>query len=196
MLVVGRLSRRAPTAAILRAVRFFLDTEFIDPGDEYVHLLSIGIVAEDGREYYAVSSDAPLERADVWVREHVFPSLELPLAIPWARQPRSQIRDEVRALVLAGGQAPEFWGYVVPYDWVLFCQLMGGIPTFPPDWPICPMDLRVWATLLGIGEIPVAESHPHHALYDARWNRRVWSYLDEVAKGQAEKVGRRPYTSR
>lgn len=36
-------------------MRYFYDTEFIDDG-RTIELISIGMVSEDGREYYAVST--------------------------------------------------------------------------------------------------------------------------------------------
>jgi hypothetical protein len=43
-------------------VRYFYDTEFIDDGYN-IELISIGVVAEDGREYYAISTEFNPERA-------------------------------------------------------------------------------------------------------------------------------------
>jgi uncharacterized protein YjfI (DUF2170 family) len=37
-------------------VKYFYDTEFIDNG-RIIDLISIGVVAEDGREYYAISTE-------------------------------------------------------------------------------------------------------------------------------------------
>ncbi len=37
-------------------MKFFLDTEFIEDG-RTIDLVSIGVVAEDGREFYAVSTE-------------------------------------------------------------------------------------------------------------------------------------------
>ena len=48
-----------PIAAALDSgvdVRYFYDTEFIDDG-RTIELISIGVAAEDGREYYAVSTE-------------------------------------------------------------------------------------------------------------------------------------------
>lgn len=42
-------------------MKFFYDTEFIEDG-KTIDLISIGIVAEDGLEYYAVNLDAPWKR--------------------------------------------------------------------------------------------------------------------------------------
>jgi hypothetical protein len=60
-------------------MKHFLDTEFIEAGFEHpIQLLSIGIVAEDGREYYAVVDpiDVNLHLADDWVRDNVIKYLD------------------------------------------------------------------------------------------------------------------------
>ncbi len=49
-------------------MRYFYDTEFIEDG-ETIELVSIGIVGEDGSEYYAVSTDFNPAHANAWVRE-------------------------------------------------------------------------------------------------------------------------------
>jgi len=60
-------------------MRIFYDTEFIENG-KTIDLISIGIVTEDGREYYAVNSgiesgDALHERisAHDWLMRNVVP---------------------------------------------------------------------------------------------------------------------------
>ena len=52
------------------------DTEFLEDGTT-IELISIGIVASDGREYYAVNSDMDTERiyGDPWLKENVWPHL-------------------------------------------------------------------------------------------------------------------------
>ncbi|TDP29887.1 3'-5' exoribonuclease [Nocardia ignorata] len=54
------------------------DTEFLEDG-RTIELISIGIVCEDGREYYAVNSDMPLNqiKANDWLVRNVLPSLPL-----------------------------------------------------------------------------------------------------------------------
>lgn len=55
-------------------MRYFIDTEFLEDG-KTIDLLSIGIAAEDGREYYAQSIHANLSRANDWVARNVLPHL-------------------------------------------------------------------------------------------------------------------------
>lgn len=54
------------------------DTEFLEDG-KTIELISIGIVCEDGREYYAVNSDMPYDRIkhDDWLCTNVIPHLPL-----------------------------------------------------------------------------------------------------------------------
>lgn len=52
------------------------DTEFLEDGHT-IELISIGIVCEDGREYYAVNEDMPVDRikADEWLSLNVWKHL-------------------------------------------------------------------------------------------------------------------------
>ena len=48
-------------------MRYFIDTEFMESGHLFpITLLSIGIVAEDGREFYAVNGEADQTLANDW----------------------------------------------------------------------------------------------------------------------------------
>jgi hypothetical protein len=51
-------------------MRYYFDTEFIEDG-KTIDLISIGIVAEDGREYYAVSHEFNPCKASQWVKDNV-----------------------------------------------------------------------------------------------------------------------------
>ena len=63
-------------------MRYFYDTEFIDDG-RTIELISIGVAAEDGREYYAISTEFNPDRAGQWVRRHVLPKLPSPASQLW-----------------------------------------------------------------------------------------------------------------
>ena len=58
-------------------MRFFYDCEFIEDGTT-IDLVSIGVVGEDGREFYAVSTEFDGGRAGAWVRANVLPKLPSP----------------------------------------------------------------------------------------------------------------------
>lgn len=69
-------------------MRCWFDTEF-DEKSSLIQLISIGIVAEDGR-YYAVIADYDDSVSSPWLREHVLSYLDVE-----PRSSREQIRREV-----------------------------------------------------------------------------------------------------
>ena len=102
-------------------MKFFLDTEFSERGPKFpIELISIGIVAEDGREFYAHSVDYDVANCNAWVKENVLPYVasEPPMSL-WS------IAESVKLFV--GGDKPQFWGYYADYDWVVFAQIFGTI---------------------------------------------------------------------
>ena len=150
-------------------MKYFLDTEFIEDG-RTIDLISIGVVAEDGREYYAEVLRVDWSKANQWVLDNVKPHL----AGGHARLQRSTIAADLVNFV---GERPEFWAYYADYDWVAVCQLYGTMMDLPKTWPMFCMDLKQLAVHLGDPRLPQQESIEHHALADARWNRDVWRWL-------------------
>ena len=55
-------------------MRYFFDTEFIEDG-KTIDLISIGIVCEDNREYYAINYDCDFNKASEWVQDNVLSHL-------------------------------------------------------------------------------------------------------------------------
>lgn len=55
-------------------MRYFFDTEFIENGTT-IDLISIGILAEDGRTLYKQNSECVFSKASDWVWRNVFPHL-------------------------------------------------------------------------------------------------------------------------
>lgn len=154
-------------------MKYFYDTEFADDG-KTIHLISIGIVAEDGREYYAQSADF-LEhgKANEWLQLHVIPHLNN----YWTT--RKTIREELLAFMdVEKYGKPELWGYYSAYDHVAFCQLFGTMMDLPKGFPMYTRDLKQWCDTLGVEHLPKQKEDEHHALADAKWNRQVWEYLN------------------
>ena len=118
------------------AVRYFYDTEFIDNG-RIIDLISIGVAAEDGREFYAVSAEFDPRSAGRWVRTHVLPKLPSPASPLW--RSRRQIREDLEAFLGIDGPEPiELWAWVGAYDHVALCQLWGPMTSLPPQIPVSP----------------------------------------------------------
>lgn len=165
-------------------MKYFLDTEFIEDG-RTIDLLSIGMVAEDGRELYAEvdQSDVDHEKADQWVKDNVIAHL-------WHKQKDKTefngwtrdggvggllYRKDLAPTVLrfcdpAQYGKPEFWAYYADYDWVVLCQLFGRMVDLPKDFPKYCNDLKQLCVNLDNPPLPKNEGG-HHALADARWVR-------------------------
>lgn len=177
-------------------MKFFLDTEFIESGpSKPIQLISIGIVAEDGREFYAISSEWNEEDASQWVSENVIAKLRTPPGDYW--KPLRMIADELIQFVWtyfpenpAGlspcvrsemREAPEFWGYYADYDWVVFCQIFGTMMDLPKGFPMYCRDIKQLCDDKGNPKLPEQCKGEHNALADARWNKTAWEFLDSLA---------------
>jgi hypothetical protein len=55
-------------------MRYFLDTEFVEDGVT-IDLISIGIIAEDGREFYYINEEFDPTKASQWVVDNVLSKL-------------------------------------------------------------------------------------------------------------------------
>jgi hypothetical protein len=178
------------------------DTEFIENG-KTIDLISIGIVCEDGREYYAVNADMPQDRIckHDWLMEHVVPSLPgtgRPYRLDghgawiWvlntrdtAVKPKWVIANEVRDFLLAGDD-PQLWAYYGAYDHVALAQLWGTMMALPTGIPMFTHELmqlleqvqadgvNIW---VGKGSAAAGE---HNALADARWNMDLYRICQEA----------------
>jgi hypothetical protein len=160
-------------------MRNYLDCEFIDDG-RTIELISIAIVAEDGRELYEVSSEFDPKQAGDFVRENVLP--KLPPKDTW--KTRRQIRDAVKAFLLddGDGSKPEIWAYFGAYDWVALAQLFGPMVDLPKGMPHFAMDVKQEMERLGLekSQVPrLDDSEAHDALADARWTKRVHDFIRE-----------------
>ena len=164
-------------------MKYWLDTEFIEDG-ETIDLISIGIVAEDGRTWYGQSLDCDLSRASNWVRENVLPHLynydtesrHITNSPPW------HLTQEIAAALIEFCDPekygkPEFWGYFADYDWVVLCQLFGTMMDLPKGWPMYCRDIKQWCDQLGNPKLPEQGKGEHHALADAKWNKVAWEFL-------------------
>lgn len=151
-------------------MRYFLDTEFIE-SERAIELISIGVVAQDGREFYAENRNCDLRNANDWCRKNVLPLLENKFLTP------STIAT--RLLDFIGKETPEFWGYCAAFDHVLLTQLFKETIGIPKHFPYYTNDLAQLRRMLKNPELPNTNKQIHHALSDARWNKDVWDFLTE-----------------
>jgi hypothetical protein len=154
-------------------MRYWFDTEFIEDG-KTIDLLSIGIIAEDGREFYAESNECDLTKASPWVKENVIPHL-MHSHDGRVHMSRQGIANAVVSFCRPG--KPEFWAYYADYDWVAMCQLFGTMMALPKGWPMYCRDVKQLCDDLGNPKLPEQGKGEHHALADARWTKQAWEFL-------------------
>lgn len=103
-------------------MRYYIDTEFIEDGST-IELISIGIVSEDDRRYYAINSDCDLSKANDWVKENVIsklPPRDLNLSDP-SISPRQKAESLLwKEKLSIRGEVAEFMGadaFCDPIPW-------------------------------------------------------------------------------
>lgn len=152
-------------------MRFWFDTEFYENGFT-IELISIGVVSEDERTFYAETIRAPLlATKSQWLEENVKPHLR------GITLNHTRLRND---LILFFGENPEIWGYYPSYDWVALCQIYGTMMDLPKDWPQAPLDIRQLAIDREVTDkdlFPAQTGAEHDALADAQWAREAWRHI-------------------
>lgn len=159
-------------------MRYFYDTEFIEDGHT-IDLISIGVVAEDGREFYAVSTEFDAAQAGSWVRRNVLNQLPPRSDASW--MDRATLRHKLLSFLVSPGvstvsgsqpssTSPELWAWVGAYDHVALAQLWGDMTAFPQQLPRFTHELKQLWEMAGRPPLPPAPDNAHDALADARFN--------------------------
>jgi hypothetical protein len=166
----------------LMAYRYFYDCEFIEDG-RVIDLVSIGVVDESGREFYAVSTEFDASRALPWVRRHVLDKLPSPADPAW--RSREQLREDLYAFLvepLRSGVADalELWAWFAAYDHVVLAQLWGAMPDLPRDIPRLTREIRQHWEAAGSPPIPGPGGDRHDALADARLGYARWRIAQDA----------------
>ncbi len=159
--------------------RYFYDCEFIEDG-RIIDLVSIGVVDERGREFYAISTEFDDRPAVAWVRRNVLDRLPSPGDPAW--RSRLRIREDLYDFLVAplrDGTATtlELWAWYAAYDHVVLAQLWGAMPALPREIPRFTKDLRQLWDDRGRPDLPASAERRHDALVDARHNLARWRVL-------------------
>lgn len=182
-------------------MKYFYDTEFHEDG-KTIDFISIGVVAEDGREFYAVSEDFDTRRVaqNNWLMENVMSSIKHDqfvvsdfLGASFVRDifvtdenamSRTQVALELEEFI-GQDDKPELWAWFGAYDHVCLAQLWGKMIDLPRNVPMYTNDLK---TLVQLAEkklggrvyLPKQPDGHHNALEDARWNKVRYDKLMEI----------------
>jgi hypothetical protein len=159
--------------------RYFYDCEFIEDG-RVIDLVSIGVVDEHGREFYAVSTEFDDRNALPWVRRNVLDQLPSPANPAW--RSRERIREDLFEFLMVPlrgrpDESLELWAWYAAYDHVALAQLWGQMPALPRAIPRFTKDLRQLWDDLGRPSLPNSVGERHDALVDARHNLARWEAM-------------------
>lgn len=168
----------APRSLSSEFTRYFLDFEFIEDG-KTIEIISIGVVCEDGRKFYAESDEVDLSKANPWVIDNVIPYLGMWDSVGDEVPPmsRADIALSLLKFVNDGDKKPRFWGYYADYDWIALCQLYGRMIDLPEGWPMLCFDIKQLHEMCGCPPLPPQDGQEHHALADAEWNMKAFNFL-------------------
>ena len=156
-------------------MRYHYDCEFIEDGST-IELVSIGVVDETGREFYAVSTEFDPARAIPWVRRNVLDKLPSPGDPAW--RSRARIRTDLLAFLTEPGEPIELWAWYAAYDHVALAQLWGPMPALPREIPRFTHELAQRWEDAGCPPLPPAGAGRHDALADARHNLARWQAIE------------------
>jgi hypothetical protein len=170
-------------------MKVFLDTEFTGLVRNTT-LISLAMVDEDGRSFYAEFDDYDAGQVTEWINHHVIARLEMIDAQEYSGESdgvfmvkgdRQFVKSKIEEW-LYNYESVEMWADVLAYDWVLFCDLFGGSMFIPSQIFYAPFDLstlfRVKAYINPVSKYDQDLNRfefagydiekQHHALHDAR----------------------------
>lgn len=160
-------------------MRIFFDTEFTGL-HQHTTLISIGMVAENGHEFYAELTDFDFDQIDDWLQKNVMENLvfihEGEITIEQSNdiitrkigEQFTQFEDGTHEHIGRSGDSAyivqeldkwlacfdvdifEMWSDCLAYDWVLFCNLWGHAFKIPEVIYYIPFDLATLFKIKGI----------------------------------------------
>ena len=189
-------------------MKIFFDTEFTGL-HKNTTLISIGIIAEDGRTFYAELTDYDVSQVDDWIQQNVIDNLSSQLEFEAYRQSpvhpnipvtkqfnievlgdTKTVADSLRCWVEQFNETVEVWSDCLAYDWVLFCNLFGHAFNIPKCIYYIPFDICTLFKVKGVDPDINREEFAgcafsddikkHNALWDAKMIRDCYNKLIEM----------------
>lgn len=179
----------------MKTTKLFFDTEFTGL-QQNTTLISIGIVSDCGKTFYAEFNDYDYKQIDEWLQKNVIENLKqcnyIPLESIKENVELSGYTNYIQSALYIWlnenfkDQKIEMWSDCLAYDWVLFNNLMAyyvnGYPQLPANINYIPFDICTLFKIKGIDpdvnreefvkdiirELNVDKIEKHNALWDAK----------------------------
>jgi len=188
-------------------MKIFFDLEFTGL-HQNTTLISIGLVAEDGRQFYAESIDYDRGQVNQWLEDNVIAHLSL-VSTTDSGLPTMTSENGIQTIIGKNWQlarclgdwlrqfdAVEMWSDVLAYDWMLFCELFEAEDTaerLPRNVYYIPFDIATVMKIKGVDPDVSREEFSgienlakHNALDDARIIKACYEKLMGVGFEHAD----------
>jgi hypothetical protein len=157
-----------------KITKVFFDTEFTGL-HQGTTLISIGIISECGKTFYAEFTDYDKSQIDEWLQTNVLDNLLMsepkegedeyflatrhndnPIGNDLYKSYSVQLRCDKKVLEVELGkwlfqfEQVEIWSDCLSYDWVLFCQIFGHAFNIPKNVYYIPFDICTLFNVKGI----------------------------------------------
>lgn len=177
--------------------KIYFDTEFTGL-HQNTTLISIGLISECGKTFYAEFNDYDFNQVDDWLRENVishlqyngtFQILEGSKTDISYKSTTENIKDKLTIWINQFDEV-EIWSDCLSYDWVLFNQIFGHAFNIPKNIYYIPFDLSSLFKIYGYDpdlsrkDFSGLNEATHNALGDAKMIKACY---DKVMKVQEEK---------
>lgn len=138
-------------------MKIFFDTEFTGL-HKNTTLISIGLVSEDNRKFYAELTDYDESQLDDWLRENVIENLLYAKDTDFClysdknvylKGTKEKLKEELTKW-LESFSSVEIWSDCLSYDWVLFNDIFGDAFSIPKNVYYIPFDICTLLKLKGI----------------------------------------------
>lgn len=183
-------------------VKIFFDEEFTGL-HKGTTLISIGLISETGKTFYAEFNDYAKDQIDEWLQKNVIDNLKFnhvddltPKAASFnmpgiqdysLKSDTATIAKHLKMWLEQFGDV-EMWSDCLAYDWVLFNHIFGHAFDIPKNVYYIPFDICTMFKLLGIDPDISREkfanyedsTEKHNALHDAKVIKLCYEKMQEM----------------
>lgn len=148
--------------------------------------ISIGLVSDCGKTFYAEFTDYDRSQVDDWLKENVISKLSLqndgyvgPYESMNVRGDKELVQTKLRDWLNQFGETVEMYSDCLAYDWVLFCEIFGGAMKVPDFVYYIPQDLCTALKQNGFDpdvnreEFSHMDAEPVNQKHNALWDAKV-----------------------
>jgi hypothetical protein len=166
----------------MKTTKVFFDTEFTGL-HQNTTLISIGLISECGKTFYAELTDYDESQVDDWLRENVISKLTLQNEGYVGSYDAMNVRGNMELLQtklrdwLNQFEHVKMWSDCLSYDWVLFNSIFGTAFDIPKNVYYIPFDICTLFEMKDIDPDINRETFAHDvyggAKHNALWDARV-----------------------